>query len=63
PAFDLDAALTQARRMTGRDDAGAHLGDNREALAEERSRPHGGTAAATVAPSPVTPAPTKDLQP
>ena len=28
PAFDLDAALSQARRMTGRDDAGAHLTDN-----------------------------------
>ncbi len=27
PAFDLDAALAQARRMTGRDDPGAHLGD------------------------------------
>ena len=26
PAFDLDAALAAARRMTGRDDAGAHLG-------------------------------------
>jgi [NiFe] hydrogenase diaphorase moiety large subunit len=26
PAFDLDAALSQARRMTGRDDPGAHLG-------------------------------------
>lgn len=25
PAFDLDGALSQARRMTGRDDAGAHL--------------------------------------
>jgi [NiFe] hydrogenase diaphorase moiety large subunit len=25
PAFDLDAALAQARQMTGRDDAGAHL--------------------------------------
>lgn len=25
PAFDLDAALAPARRMTGRDDAGAHL--------------------------------------
>jgi len=25
PAFDLDRALSQARRMTGRDDAGAHL--------------------------------------
>jgi [NiFe] hydrogenase diaphorase moiety large subunit len=26
PAFDLDGALATARRMTGRDDAGAHLG-------------------------------------
>jgi len=25
PAFDLDGALAQARQMTGRDDAGAHL--------------------------------------
>ncbi len=25
PAFDLDAALSQARQMTGRDDTGAHL--------------------------------------
>lgn len=25
PAFDLDAALSQARRLTGRDDAGAHF--------------------------------------
>ncbi len=25
PAFDLDAALSQARQMTGRDDRGAHL--------------------------------------
>ncbi len=25
PAFDLDSALSQARQMTGRDDAGAHL--------------------------------------
>ncbi|MFN3885182.1 MAG: NADH-ubiquinone oxidoreductase-F iron-sulfur binding region domain-containing protein, partial [Rhodocyclaceae bacterium] len=25
PAFDLDAELSQARQMTGRDDAGAHL--------------------------------------
>ena len=25
PAFDLDAALSQARQMTGRDDVGAHL--------------------------------------
>lgn len=31
PAFDLDAALSQARRATGRDDPGAHLGDNRSA--------------------------------
>jgi len=28
PAFDLDAALSQARRMTARDDADAHLSDN-----------------------------------
>ena len=28
PAFDLDAALSQARQMTGRDDPGAHLSDN-----------------------------------
>ncbi len=27
PAFDLDQALSQARQMTGRDDAGAHLGN------------------------------------
>lgn len=27
PGFDLDAALASARRMTGRDDAAAHLGD------------------------------------
>jgi [NiFe] hydrogenase diaphorase moiety large subunit len=25
PAFDLDGALERARKMTGRDDAGAHL--------------------------------------
>ncbi len=25
PAFDLDAALSAARAITGRDDAGAHL--------------------------------------
>jgi [NiFe] hydrogenase diaphorase moiety large subunit len=25
PAFDLDAALAQARQMTGRDDAAAHM--------------------------------------
>ena len=29
PAFDLDGALARARAMTGRDDAGAHLGDRR----------------------------------
>jgi [NiFe] hydrogenase diaphorase moiety large subunit len=27
PAFDLDGALARARRMTGRDDAGAHIGE------------------------------------
>mgnify|MGYP001160732498 CR=1 FL=1 len=58
PAFDLDAALSQARRMTARDDAGAHLGDNRDALAEERAHTQGAST-----PSPVKPAPTKDLQP
>jgi len=26
PAFDLDAALQEARDITGRDDAGAHIG-------------------------------------
>lgn len=31
PAFDLDAALSEARRMTGRDDERAHLGSNRSA--------------------------------
>ncbi len=31
PAFDLDAALSQARQMTGRDDAGAHLAKEAEA--------------------------------
>jgi [NiFe] hydrogenase diaphorase moiety large subunit len=30
PAFDLDAALEPARRMTGRDDPGAHLDDAQE---------------------------------
>jgi [NiFe] hydrogenase diaphorase moiety large subunit len=29
PAFDLDGALSRARAMTGRDDAGAHLGGAR----------------------------------
>jgi [NiFe] hydrogenase diaphorase moiety large subunit len=28
PAFDLDAALAQARRMTGRDDPASHLGED-----------------------------------
>jgi [NiFe] hydrogenase diaphorase moiety large subunit len=28
PAFDLDGALARARRMTGRDDPGAHLGES-----------------------------------
>ncbi len=31
PAFDLDGALATARRMTGRDDAGAHLSMESEA--------------------------------
>ena len=31
PAFDLDGALAAARRMTGRDDAGAHLKTETEA--------------------------------
>ena len=31
PAFDLDAALSQARQMTGRDDAAAHFPDEAEA--------------------------------
>ncbi|MBN8461722.1 MAG: NAD(P)H-dependent oxidoreductase subunit E [Dechloromonas sp.] len=35
PGFDLDAALSQARRMTGRDDPGAHLTDNLSAHAGE----------------------------
>ncbi len=30
PAFDLDGALARAREMTGRDDAGAHLGGDDE---------------------------------
>lgn len=30
PAFDLDTALSQARKMTGRDDAGAHLEKNHD---------------------------------
>lgn len=30
PAFDLDAALSQARQMTGRDDAAAHLTNEAE---------------------------------
>ncbi len=30
PAFDLDGALARARQMTGRDDAGAHLGNSME---------------------------------
>ncbi|HRA80771.1 MAG TPA: NAD(P)H-dependent oxidoreductase subunit E [Thauera sp.] len=37
PGFDLDAALSQARRMTGRDDPGAHLSDNLGALSDDRS--------------------------
>jgi [NiFe] hydrogenase diaphorase moiety large subunit len=30
PGFDLDAALSQARQMTGRNDAAAHLSDGVE---------------------------------
>lgn len=31
PGFDLDAELSAARRLTGRDDAGAHLGQHHDA--------------------------------
>jgi [NiFe] hydrogenase diaphorase moiety large subunit len=31
PAFDLDAALSQARQMTGRDDSAAHLSNGVDA--------------------------------
>ncbi len=34
PAFDLDAALSQARQMTGRDDAAAHFDEHPENEAE-----------------------------
>ena len=37
PAFDLDASLSQARRMTGRDDPGAHLSDNLSAHVSAQS--------------------------
>lgn len=37
PAFDLDAALSQARRMTARDDADAHLSDNLSAHQEAQA--------------------------
>ena len=40
PAFDLDAALETARRMTGRDDPGAHIGASR-----------GGTSSAATDPT------------
>jgi len=65
PAFDLDAALSQARRMTGRDDPGAHLGDNRAALAAERAhaRDEAALAAEWRTPAPVKPAQKRDLQP
>ncbi len=32
PAFDLDAALSEARRLSGRDDPGAHLPDEQSDL-------------------------------
>jgi [NiFe] hydrogenase diaphorase moiety large subunit len=35
PAFDLDAALSHSRQMTGRDDAGAHLSNEPETAAEK----------------------------
>ncbi len=35
PAFDLDAALSQARQMTGRDDADAHLSNELETVSEK----------------------------
>lgn len=35
PAFDLDAALSQARQMTGRSDTAAHLQSNHAAMARE----------------------------
>lgn len=40
PAFDLDAALSQARRMTARDDAEAHLSDNLSAHQEAQPAAH-----------------------
>ncbi len=40
PAFDLDASLSQARRMTGRDDPGAHLSDNLSAHLHEHASEH-----------------------
>jgi [NiFe] hydrogenase diaphorase moiety large subunit len=33
PSFDLDAALSQARALTGRDDIGAHIGHGSESSA------------------------------
>ena len=42
PAFDLDGALAAARRMTGRDDAGAHLSmETAELVATEPSNKSG----------------------
>lgn len=40
PAFDLDASLSQARRMTHRDDSGAHLSDNLSAHLHEHASEH-----------------------
>ncbi|HRP66883.1 MAG TPA: NAD(P)H-dependent oxidoreductase subunit E [Thauera sp.] len=54
PAFDLNAALSIARQMTGRDDPGAHLGDNLSAIGEHR---------APVAAAAGVPSPAKDVQP
>lgn len=61
PAFDLDAALSRARQMTGRDDPGAHLGSNLSAIDTHRHPPDWGDA--TYAPFPATPSPAKDEQP
>ena len=63
--FDLDGALDRARQMTGRDDPGAHLGDNRGALAEERAHAHGRATTTGVqgAPASAEPVSAKDLQP
>jgi [NiFe] hydrogenase diaphorase moiety large subunit len=42
PAFDLDAALAPARRVTGRDDAGAHLQPHLNPPPHPHSNAHSG---------------------